>query len=563
MIGTAYNRNILHRLGDAWQALKQAPAQPGQLYPAQSSVPTSYLTFPGWAELESRGPNNNADEQRVRQAVQSTSVYSDMQTIANELSAAELVVKERKGDKLEDVENHPLEILWESPNEHMGRSFVMAYWAWSYTMASKAYLYWMPVGGELKEVWPIPPFMVTPVPHVKDFISGYLFKSRPDAKPLFISREYVTYSHSVNLFDIRDGMAFLVAAMTAIKSEIKMGDWNLNFFEEQNGVPDGLITIAKDTLDTDLARVRMELRDFFGGTRRGVAVARAGEMDYKPFGRSQKEIEFKEGMLLTSRQIDRAMGFPEGYWSETANKANAEQARASMIAGAVWPLLVALHEDMNRGVVKRWYGKQYRTEFRDIRPENREMKLKETETRKAYWTINELREADGKDPLDDPRGLMFIAELEKGVPLPATEASAQTEEYLAEQEAMVGDGEEEDAVVDEGAADATDAGMLPEAEGEPMPEPAKSVRADPRADERRKWERKALKQWKRFGWASVKFDATYLPIAEQEQIAEALKAATSADDIRAAFKADDDTDALITGEWDAAAAWAAQAIEGE
>ena len=43
--------------------------------------------------------------------------------------------------------------------------------------------------------------------------------------------------------------------------------WNRNFFDDQNGVPDALITVNKDTLDADMMRIRQELRDFFGGAR--------------------------------------------------------------------------------------------------------------------------------------------------------------------------------------------------------------------------------------------------------------------------------------------------------
>jgi sugar phosphate isomerase/epimerase len=49
----------------------------------------------------------------------------------------------------------------------------------------------------------------------------------------------------------------------------------------------------------------------------------------------------------------------------------------TLINGAVWPLLVRLAEDMNaqkRGVVQRWFGEQYRVEFKDIRPEDKEAK---------------------------------------------------------------------------------------------------------------------------------------------------------------------------------------------
>jgi phage portal protein BeeE len=62
------------------------------------------------------------DLQRAKTAITSPWVFADVQAIANEFSTSELIVKERRGTKLEDVENHELEKIWESPNEHMGRS---------------------------------------------------------------------------------------------------------------------------------------------------------------------------------------------------------------------------------------------------------------------------------------------------------------------------------------------------------------------------------------------------------------------------------------------------------
>ncbi len=691
MIGTVFNRNVLHRLGDAINAWKGLPT-PSQLYPPQMSMQGGFTSFPGYDVLAREG--GSRDEARVKKALLSPTVFANVQAIANEIASAEIVVKERVSDTLEDVDNHPLELLWEAPNPHMGRSFLMSYWAWSYTLASRAYLYWLPAQGEIQEVWPIPPFMIRPLPSTQDFIGGYAFKARPDTDPILIPSEYITYSHSVNLFDIRDGLSFLAAAMVDINSEIAEALWNQNFFDEGNGVPDGLITVGKDTLDIDLMRIRSELRDFFGGTRRGVAVARAGDMDWKPFGRSQKDVEFKEGLALAAQRIGRAMGFPDGYWSDIANKANAEAARATMIAGAVWPLLVRLHEDMNAGIIKRWYGEQYRAQFKDIRPEDRTLILKELDAHKSHWTIDELREADGKEPIGDVRGLMLVAELAKGVATPASKPSQVTEDYLAEQEAALAPPEEEapaEAPPPEAKAEppppilgyhieqgvvsrnearerlslpsedetesqklraltaqlavikaATEAGIAldpalqlvgldvpkdtatpePVVRGSgfggqgssrtpnpqsPIPPPAQAppigeapasgeapaggggvpeeapmkaiddedddfdrLIASPRSQRWLElksdlvlWQRKATKALRAGKSAAVKFESASIPADEHARISTALVTAQTAADVAQAFKATDETDSLISQEWDAATAWAREAAKGD
>lgn len=528
-------RNLFDRMGDAWRAFKALPT-PAQLYPPQNMSGgggPNWISWQGWPAYEAQA--GGRDEQRVKKAVQSPSVFANMRAIATEFASSELIVKERKGQKLEDVDNHPLELLWEAPNPDMGRSFLMAFWAWSYTMTGKAYLYWLPAQGGIQEIWPIPPFMICAIPGRKNFIDGYAFKSRPDSEPVLIPREYITYSHSPNIFDIRDSLSFLVAGMVPVEMEIAMNMWNRNFFDESNGIPDGIIAMDKNALDTDIARVRMELRDFFGGTKRGVGVARAGDMEYHPWSRSQKEAEFTQGIELASKQIGRLMGFPDGYWSESANRANAEQARATMIAGAVWPLLVALHEDMNAGVVKRWWGDNLRAEFKDIRPEDRALKLQELQFYAQIETVNELRERIGSDALDDPRGEMFVVEIGKGTPIPATPAAEMTEEFVAamEEEAAA----EEEPPVEEGAEalpveETTEDGLPIEEEAvapEELPMPTKAL-------DLTNWERKALKALKRFHAADVKFESNAIPFPEQVQIHASLKAAETVEDVRAAFE---------------------------
>lgn len=79
---------------------------------------------------------------------------------------------------------------------------------------------------------------------------------------------------------------------------------------------------------------------------------------------------------------------------------------------------------------------------------------------------------------------------------------------------------------------------------------------DPRAADLTRWERKALKSLKRFHTAAVKFESDAIPAVEQARIREALESATTADEVKAAFKAD-----VVDAEWDAAMEWAEQVVD--
>ncbi len=560
-IGT-FRPNFLHRLGDAWSALKGVP-NPGVFYPPQNrNQGVGYINWPGWEifskQQEAEGQKDLA---RAKVAVTSPWVYADVQAIANEFSTSELVIKERRGTKLEDIDNHHLEQLWESPNEHMGRSFVTSFWAWSYVLASKAYLYWVPdtSGTELMEVWPVPPWMIRPIPDKANFISGYAFKSSQYSDIITIPPELITFSHSVNLFDVRDGLSFLAAAYQEIQSDLAASAWNLNFFDENNGVPDGMIGLSPDALDQDVERVRWELRDFFGGTKRGIAVARTGDMKWQEFGRSQKDMEFTQLREGASKIIGRTLGFPDGYWSDLANRANAEQARRTMISGAVWPLLVRLAEDMNaqrRGVVQRWYGDQFRVEFKDIRPEDKEGKRAELTAYQPFITVNELRELIGQEALDkaDIRGLMLVAEIAKGAPLPGTPAALLLEDLQAEKDeaaaqeaaAQVEAGEIPDPTLETEAPQASPdgsgatEGTSLEAEAMPIEEaPIKAV------DDLALWETKALHDFKRRGRVYRSFVSDSISENDHLRISSALKAADSIQAVKAAFRDEGVVDRII------------------
>lgn len=556
----------------------KARIDPGALYPPKNynnQPSTGWINWQGWPAFEQQAQTEGQrDLLRAKTAITSPWVFADVQAIANEFSTAELVMKERKGDKLEDIDNHPLELIWESPNEHQGRSFVTTFWAWSYVLSSKSYLYWVPddTGTQLMEVWPVPPWMIRPIPDRQNFISGYAFKATQHSETITIPPDLITYSHSVNLFDVRDGLSFLAAADTEIKADLAASMWNLNFFSDNNGVPDGMIGLSPDTLDQDIERVRLELRDFFGGTKRGIAVARSSDLKYTEFGRSQKDMEFGAGREFASKVIGRTLGFPDGYWSDLANRANAEQARRTMISGAVWPLLVRLAEDMNaarRGVVQRWYGENFRVEFKDIRPEDKEAQARELKAYEPFLTINDLREIIGRPALedDDVRGLMLVAEIAKGAPLPGTPAAKlledaqakQAEEEAQKQAAAVEAGDIPDPNApppDDGTAPPDD-GSAP-AEGEDaMPVDEGPIKA---AHDLKRWEVKALHDLKSKGRVYRSFASPYIAPDEHARISAALKAAQTPAAVKAAFKG---LDGRIEAELPGAVAWAKEAMDAK
>lgn len=538
---------LLRRIAAALGITTKAAPSPATLYRNGGATPSvSYLTFPGWDVIESRGTSQTATERDARLAVTSSWVYSSISAIARELSSAELIVKRRGEDGVEDIDNHPLELVWDAPNDFMGQAFLMQFWTWQLLLSGEAYLYIIAdASGAPTELWPVPSWMISPAASDKEFIDGYWFKPTKNAeKSIYINREFIVYSRLPNPFNIRRGLSPLAAAMVAVESDLAMARWNKNFFSKDNAAPTGLITVPRDTLDGDLEVIRNEIRDFFGGSGgRRVGVARAGDMAWTAFDRSQKEMEFLSGRNFARDEISRVFGIPEGFWAKDATRANAEGAKATMIENAVWPHLVMLQEDLNAQLIKQWYPNQgLLTEFEDIRPRNRTLELQELTTESPFLTLDEIRAKIGYDPIGDYRGQMMMDELKKGAPLPMTPASKTLEADMAAAEAAATEVVPEEPVPTDETEAPTEPTTDEEAEAVAMEsvEAAGTEGAEPTPEameaEIKRWKTKTIKAMQRGKPATaVTFETTVLPATIRAATVNALTAATDIPAALAAF----------------------------
>ncbi len=551
--GTTWLARISTSFAETRGAWKAVP-RPAALYPPPQPLGgIGPIDFPGYDKIPPNGFDQGArDEQNARTAIQSPWVYRNVNAIAQEVSVSTLVMKRLTADGDEDIDQHLLELLWEQPNPYMGRAWLMQFWTWQLLLSGEAYLFLAPKGNDIGEIWPIPSWYVLPVPDEQRFIKHYAFKMPAMEKPIIIDPKYIVYSRLPNPFNIRRGLSPLAALMVDIVGDLAMARWNTAFFGTENATPEGMISVNKDMLDADLARVREEIRNFFGDGKRRVAVARAGDMAWTEFGRSQKDMEFLQGRAFNSKVIDTVFGIPEGYWSKDATRANSEGAKATMIENAVWPKLVLLAEDLNAQVVRQWYGDDLRAEFEDIRPRNRTLELDELKTWMAFLTVDELRKEIDFEPIGDGRGTLLPAEIGKGM------TDGRTPEELEQQEQEAVDSMPpaelpEDAPV---AAQEAPGGAEPlgaDSDGTPTPP---DVTEEVKADLRR-WETKALKAVKDGKSAAVRFTSEVLPPALVAHVQEALVSAQDVPGVKAVFE-DARAAELIDDVWAEALDWAKQ-----
>ncbi|MGQ9491729.1 MAG: phage portal protein [Anaerolineae bacterium] len=427
-----------------------------------------------------------SQEQRERLAITSAWVYSDIRTIANEASAADIDVWQGH-DRLE---GHPVERLLERPNPHMAASWMLQYTVQWLLLRGEAY--WLKVydrGGELQELWPIPSSHIEPVPDAQDYIRAFKYTPANGRPPVHFAPREVVFFRFPNPFDYHRGLSPLSAYRLAVETDLAASEWNARTFRDDVTLRT-LISVPAEMSAPNFARARAELESELVERKRRFLIVRSGDVTVAPLSISPKDMEFLASRTFTREEIDRVFGIPAGFWAKEATRANADAAKAVLIEQAVWPLLVLMAETITLQLVATDFGEGIACRFRDIRTEDRELLLKE---RLVHWrvkTINEARAELGLPPLDDP----FIGETL--VPLAPQVAARSDLDVFG-------------------------------AEGKSVTKAAQ--------DDLRRWERIARRRVRAGESPAYDFESPYIPAEVKMQVLAGLASATTEEEVRAAF----------------------------
>ena len=427
--------NLFNRIIDRRIDAKAADRNP--MPPVYAGEAPSTGSIAGWGDW--------SDDQIQRHATNSAWVHSDIELIANNLSAGTLGVVEKDGEETEAIENHPFEELWEFPNKFMSSAWMVKYLTWWYLLRGEAYIMIVPdqSGTEVKELWPLPSNRMQPIPDANDYIKGYAYTSKKDGQPQFIDPENICYIPRPNPFNYHRGMSPITAYRLELEGDTAAAEWNRDTFRDGLTLR-MLITLRADMADPVYTTAKAEVLEELVTKQRRFMVARAGDVTATNLSMTHKDAEFLNLRGFSRDIIDRIYQIPEGYWSAKVNRSTAEAAKASMIESAVWPLALSFAGAITRQIVMRYYGENLRAEYEDFRPRDRLLQMQE---RKVYWQItlvDEAREELGLEPLGDERGEMLVSQIAKptppqfgGAPVPGQPALPEPE--MADTKAITDD----------------------------------------------------------------------------------------------------------------------------
>lgn len=349
--------------------------------------------------------SEKTEEEKQRIALSVSWIYSAIDLIAGECAATGFRVMEVKpNEKAVDIPNHPFEERLKEPNEFMTKTFLLRYTIYWLEMSRLgAFWYLAPdkQTGELAEIWPINPNQMTVVPSTTQFVDYFIYTPKKSSnKGYRINPKYVAWFRYPDPFDYWASLPPLLAALLPAEIELGIQNSQNKFYSESRGIPLSLVSLDPDLGDADFESARADIRDDWsnGAT---IAIARAGDIDVKSLGFTQRDLEILGNQNITRDKIDSIFfGYP--IRSDSAFDGDGiKEADRLVKEKKIFPLLTLVAEEVTKNVIRRFYDRGLVGEFDDVRTADRALNIQEDSLNSRWRTVDEMRTKDGLPPLDN------------------------------------------------------------------------------------------------------------------------------------------------------------------
>ncbi|MDT8442438.1 MAG: phage portal protein, partial [Desulfuromonadales bacterium] len=239
----------------------------------------------------------------------STWVYAAVEAIASAAASVPWIGTRLNADgEYEPDRASPVATVIERPNPAMSRARVVHRAVQHLSLTGNALLTQIKAGGRTREMWPIDPRYVTPIPSRVEWIAGYRYQ-RGDVS-FTLRPEDVIHLMYESPDDPYWGIAPLKAAARHVDTDIAAIDWN-RLSMANRGAPDTVFHLG-DVDQSEFDRARQVIHDRYTGTDKAhLPIVIAGESTrVETASRSQVEMDFIAGLELTRGAILSAFRVP-------------------------------------------------------------------------------------------------------------------------------------------------------------------------------------------------------------------------------------------------------------
>ena len=320
----------------------------------------------------------------------------------------------------QEVMRHPILDLWSSVNPFYTRHEFIETSVQHFELTGE--IWWLVVrnaGGKPVELWPIRPDRIRPVPHISEFVAGYIYSIGTMQIPL--QRKDVIFIRRPSPVDPYRGIGTVQSLLMDLGAEQMAAQWTRNFFSN-GAMPGGILQFDEGMSDADFERLVTRWGEQHQGVANAhrVAVLERGKWVDRKF--SQRDMQMEQLRKLNRDIILGAFGIPASVMgvTESVNRANAEAGDVMFGRWILKPLLERIKQAVNERLVHSM-DKTLLLDYADPRPENRELHLRIADTgfKGGFLTRNESRAllgygeaADGGDEFMAPSAAPMAFALE-------------------------------------------------------------------------------------------------------------------------------------------------------
>lgn len=363
---------------------------------------------------------------------------------AEKVAEIDFVLTKQNGDV---EENHPLLSLLHRPNDlQTGRQFWALYQTYK-DLTGCTYIWKEPKSPDftsgnnfdVKALHLLRPDYVTIRYDSDGNISEFVY-STPWGKRLTFPPEQIIYSYNPDPKKPTEGLSLLQGGIRSIDTEVQLNKYHANVLRN-GGKVESVVKFKSPNLNKQQAKeLREQYEEQFAESRNsGKPMFLGGDAEVLNMGLNPSELSFLEtkGVILNDIAImtgvpKTVLGVPTG---ETF--ANSQAAISIFLRETIKPLLTDLAETLNWRLVPD----ELTLDYVDPTPEDKDMKLKETESgvKNYYMTINEARERHDLEPIDGgdqilaPLNVVPLENVEEQPEEPADPPEAPDEEDEDEQ----------------------------------------------------------------------------------------------------------------------------------
>lgn len=340
-----------------------------------------------------------SDERKQSLALASSWAYSAINQIARATLPAEIQIKRRVGEEIEEIINHPLETVFRTPNPDLSREYLMLHTITDLHLSRAFWFLYPDQAGNIAEIWPMPQGKITPVPQESRearklfpnverdgrLFAGYIYDAGGTIIPLPAGA--VVYFRFPDPFDPYGSLPPLQAAYDPIKLDRAQGRWNTNTFDKNHGLPRSIVSVPETLPDAQFSEARKRLQEHHGRNM----VVRAGTISVDFMQQTHEAMQFLESRQHNREEIYGVFGVPLDLTNRDAWR--------WFVNNTVWPILQMISGQFTVQVARPYFGDDVFADFSDIRPQDRSLAVQEATQYWPSFTLNETRQERGLDPL--------------------------------------------------------------------------------------------------------------------------------------------------------------------